>query len=199
MNDLDKINKLVKCKTFKEAFVFDGVLTSTHKLPNKFGCKSITLWIFDHRYGALVNIRLHQMFYWRAAVNRKKNILLFKFYSCLSVFLEWFIYVVYSHSISPMADIGRGFGGSMRNLEIGAGVIIGENSFLHGNVAIVLDGVDVPVLGVNVHIGTNTVVSGKARIGDNTIVGPNCYIYEDISANCTVVGNPACVVFKGKK
>ncbi len=37
MYDFEIIDKVVKCKKFREAFVFDGVLSSAYNLQNKFG------------------------------------------------------------------------------------------------------------------------------------------------------------------
>lgn len=53
-----------------------------------------------------------------------------------------------------------------------------------------------PWLGDNVDVGANVVVIGGVRIGNNVKIGAGAVVTKDIPDNCTVVGNPARIIFK---
>lgn len=226
MDYFEIIDKIVKCRSFKEAFLFDEVLSNVFGV-RYFGMAAIKLWIIDHRYGALVNVRLHQMVEWKQLLNRKKmfesmrfrpgesklskiqklRLVLGKpsawkyvfrvvFYQWLSKLFDCLLYAVYSFSVSPFADIGKGLWGSMRNLGVATYPKIGKNALIHGNVTIASQGKYSPVLGDNVHIGTGAVIVGKVRIGNNVTIAPNSVVIANVPDNCTVMGNPARVVYR---
>lgn len=59
------------------------------------------------------------------------------------------------------------------------------------------DGVYVrPWLGDNVDVGANVVVIGGVRIGNNVKIGAGSVVTKDVPDNCTVVGNPARIIYK---
>ena len=59
------------------------------------------------------------------------------------------------------------------------------------------DGVYVrPWLGDNVNVGANVVVIGGIRIGNNVNIGAGAVVTKDVPDNCTVIGNPARIIFK---
>ena len=59
------------------------------------------------------------------------------------------------------------------------------------------DGVYVrPWLGDNVNVGANVVVIGGVRIGNNVNIGAGAVVTKDVPDNCTVIGNPARIIFK---
>lgn len=228
MDQFEAINKIVKCKKFSEAFTYDEVLSRVWDLENKFGWRALKLWIKDHRYGALVNVRLHQMVSWKRELNAKifrekvesrkkgrklnviqklylviripsllKYLFLLKVYSWQDIFFNRLLHSVYSFSVSPYADIGKGIWGSMRILAIAAFVKIGENAHIHGNVTIASHGVNAPILGDNMHIGTNVVIVGKVKIGDKVTIAPNSLVITNVPDNCTIMGNPAKIIYRG--
>ena len=51
-----------------------------------------------------------------------------------------------------------------------------------------------PVIGNNVHIGSNVCILGPVQIGNNVIIGSGAVIVKDVPSNCTVVGNPARIL-----
>ncbi len=102
--------------------------------------------------------------------------------------------------IHPGATIGRGF-----FIDHGAGVVIGETSVIGSNCVmfhnVTLGGTGKhrrkrhPTLGDNVYVGTNAILLGPIRVGDNAKIGANTFvIMHDIPADCTVVGTPGHVV-----
>lgn len=57
----------------------------------------------------------------------------------------------------------------------------------------------VPIIGNNVFIGTGSVVIGEIQIGNNVIIGANTFVNKSIPDNCTVVGNPMCIIEENRK
>ena len=53
-----------------------------------------------------------------------------------------------------------------------------------------------PIIGDNVSIRTNSVVSGKIKIGNNVNIGPNCFVNYDIPDNSTVINTGAIIKYK---
>jgi serine acetyltransferase len=50
---------------------------------------------------------------------------------------------------------------------------------------------DVPMIGDNVEIGSNSVIIGKITIGDGARIGAGSVVVHDVAPGDTVVGNPA--------
>lgn len=53
-----------------------------------------------------------------------------------------------------------------------------------------------PVLGDKVWIGTNAVIVGGIKIGDNVLIAPNAYVNVDVPSNSIVIGNPAKIIYR---
>ncbi len=77
--------------------------------------------------------------------------------------------------INPKAKIGK-------NCNIAHGVTIGQTN--RGQKQ------GVPQIGDNVWIGTNSVLVGNIKIGNNVLIAPLTYVNENIPDNCIVSGNP---------
>ncbi len=103
--------------------------------------------------------------------------------------------------IHPGAKIGRAF-----FIDHGMGVVIGETAEVGDNVTL-YHGVTLggttwekgkrhPTIGSNVVIGTGAKVLGPVHIGDNTRIGANSVVLNDIPPNSIVVGIPGKVVFR---
>jgi len=102
--------------------------------------------------------------------------------------------------IHPGARIGKGF-----FIDHGMGVVIGETSEI-GNNCVMFHNVTLggtgkhkgkrhPTLGRNVMIGTGAILLGPIKVGDNTRIGANTFIFmRDVPDNCTVVGTPGRIV-----
>lgn len=103
--------------------------------------------------------------------------------------------------IHPGAKIGKGF-----FVDHGMGVVIGETAEIGDDVTlyhgVTLGGTSWqkgkrhPTIGNNVVIGTGAKVLGPIRIGDNTRIGANSVVVNDVPPNSVVVGIPGKIVFR---
>ena len=100
--------------------------------------------------------------------------------------------------IHPGAVIGKSF-----FIDHGTGVVIGETAVIGDNVTI-FQGVTLggtgkergkrhPDIGNNVVIGTGAKILGNILIGDNSYIGANAVVLNDVPQNSTVVGVPGRV------
>lgn len=98
---------------------------------------------------------------------------------------------------------GSNLGGGFYLPHFGAIVVnpkvsIGENCYLSHNVTIgkvhAGEKAGVPEIGKDVFIGVGSVLIGKITVGDNTAIGPNSVVIDDVPANSFVAGAPAKVV-----
>ena len=79
--------------------------------------------------------------------------------------------------INPNVKIGR-------NCNIATGVVIGKTNRAGGGT---------PEIGNRVWIGSNAVIVGKIKIGDNVLIAPNAYVNINVPDNSVVIGNPAVI------
>jgi serine O-acetyltransferase len=103
--------------------------------------------------------------------------------------------------IHPGAKIGRRF-----FIDHGMGVVIGETAEV-GNDVLLYHGVTLggtswkqvkrhPTIGNNVVVGTGAKILGPITIGDNTRIGSNSVVVNNVPSNSVVVGIPGKVVFR---
>ena len=103
--------------------------------------------------------------------------------------------------IHPGARIGRRF-----FVDHGMGVVVGETCEVGDNVTL-YQGVTLggtawrkikrhPTVGNNVVIGAGAKVLGPIKVGDNTKIGANSVVVNDVPPNSIVVGIPGKVVFR---
>jgi serine O-acetyltransferase len=132
----------------------------------------------------------------KASFSKKKSIsglfyrLLLRIYS-----------VKYGFQINPSTKIGKG-------LYIGhRGTIIVNSLSVIGDCCNLSPGVTIgqtnrgskkgaPLLGNRVWVGTNAVIVGGIKIGNNVLIAPNAYVNVDVPSNSIVIGNPAQIIFK---
>jgi len=103
--------------------------------------------------------------------------------------------------IHPGARIGKRF-----FIDHGMGVVVGETAEVGDNVllyhGVTLGGTSWkkvkrhPTIGSNVVIGAGAKVLGPITVGDNTRIGSNSVVINDIPPNSIVVGIPGKVVFR---
>ena len=95
-----------------------------------------------------------------------------------------------------------------RNAEFGSGFVLihsygvvinssvkgGSNVMIEHQVTIGAEKGKAPVLGNNVFIGAGAKIIGGIRIGDNTRIGANAVVVDDVPDGATAVGIPAKIV-----
>lgn len=101
--------------------------------------------------------------------------------------------------IHPGASIGARF-----FIDHGAGVVVGETAIIGDDVTlyhgVTLGGTSWnkgkrhPTLGNGVMVGAGAKILGNISVGDNSRVGANSVVVEDVPSGCTVVGIPGKVV-----
>lgn len=131
----------------------------------------------------------------------------FKHKSRLMYILYRLIYehyqVKYNTQIPANVKIGNGFAiGHYGGIVINPDAIIGKNVNIFNGVLVGTEfrgkRQGVPVIGDRVWIGTNAVIVGNIKIGNNVLIAPNSYVNFDVPDNSIVVGNPAKVISNEK-
>jgi serine O-acetyltransferase len=109
--------------------------------------------------------------------------------------------VKYGYQITPSTKIGKGlYIGHHGTIIINSKSVIGDCCNLSPGVTIGQTNrgskKGAPVLGDRVWVGTNAVIVGGIKIGDNVLIAPNAYVNIDVPSNSIVIGNPAQIIFK---
>ena len=162
------------------------------KYKHYSGNKSIIILLLTTQgLWALIVYRISNSIY-RSKLPRliKKVLLVF------AILWQKWIEIITGISLPYSATIGNKFYiGHFGNIIINASAVIGDNCNISQGVTIGVSGKSenrgVPVIGSNVYIGANSVISGKIIVGDNVVVGANTFVNRNIESNCTVLGVPA--------
>lgn len=104
--------------------------------------------------------------------------------------------------IHPGAVIGKGV-----FIDHGIGVVIGETAIV-GDYSLIYQDVTLggtgkesgkrhPTLGENVVVGAGAKVLGNIQIGSNIRIGAGSVVLRDVPSDCTVVGVPSRIVYRG--
>lgn len=107
--------------------------------------------------------------------------------------------IKYSIHIPPNTKIGYGlYLGYGENITITGSAVIGNNvNINHGAVIGVTNRGEkkgAPTIGDSVWVGTNAVVVGKIKIGNNALIAPLSHINFDVPDNAVVAGNPGNII-----
>lgn len=118
---------------------------------------------------------------------------------CLNYFLFKFYQKKYHIQIPKKTKIGDGlFLGHYGRIIINPNVIIGKNCNIATGVTIGQENrgkrKGTPVIGDEVWIGTNAVIVGNIKIGNNVLIAPNSFVNCNIPDNSIVVGNPIKII-----
>ncbi|PYS27070.1 MAG: serine acetyltransferase [Acidobacteria bacterium] len=116
--------------------------------------------------------------------------------------LPWLIFrfsrIAFKTVLPYTASIGRNtiLNWSGLGVVIHDHAVIGENCVIGHDVTIGGHGHDyrVPVLGNRVFVGVGAKIIGPVKIGDNTTIGANAVVMEDVPANAIVAGIPARII-----
>ncbi len=104
--------------------------------------------------------------------------------------------------IHPGATIGQGV-----FIDHGMGVVIGETAIV-GDACLIYQGVTLggtgkesgkrhPTLGENVVVGAGAKILGNIQIGNNARIGAGSVVLREVPSDCTVVGVPGRIVYRG--
>lgn len=145
-------------------------------------------------YSGFHAVCLHRIAHWFYKRNMR---FIARFISQLNRFLT-------GVEIHPGAKIGKGL-----FIDHGMGVVIGEtaevgdNCTIYHNVTLGGTGKDKgkrhPTIGNNVLISTGAKVLGPFKVGDNSRIGANAVVLNEIEPNTTVVGVPGRAVKRGNQ
>lgn len=75
-----------------------------------------------------------------------------------------------------------------KNVNIATGVTIGQEN--RGKRQ------GTPTIGDNVWIGTNSVIVGNVKIGNDVLIAPNSFVNMDVPPHSIVIGNPARIIHR---
>jgi serine O-acetyltransferase len=143
-------------------------------------------------YPGLQALALHRVAHWLWNLGLP---LIPRFISHLSRFLTGI-------EIHPGATIGQGV-----FIDHGMGVVIGETAIV-GDYCLIYQGVTLggtgkesgkrhPTLGENVVVGAGAKVLGNIQIGNNARIGAGSVVLREVPSDCTVVGIPGRIVYRG--
>lgn len=135
---------------------------------------------------------LHYIYWFRNTQKYSKSSFLGKIYRIILRHYQ----IKYGFQIYPETEIGEGFYlGHWGALVINPKVKIGKNCNIAQGVTIGQanrgERIGVPEIGDEVWIGTNAVIAGHIKIGNNVLIAPNAYVNTDVPSNSIVIGNPA--------
>src|SRR5690554_7389345 len=107
--------------------------------------------------------------------------------------------IKYGYQISAKTQIDGGlYLGHWGAVVVNPKVIIGKNCNLAHGVTIGQTNRGVkagfPQIGDDVWIGTNAVIVGGIKIGNNVLIAPNTFVNQDVQDNSVVSGNPMTIV-----
>lgn len=105
----------------------------------------------------------------------------------------------YGFQIPPTTQIGKGlYIGHWGTIVVNGKTIIGDFCNLSPGITIGQtnrgNNMGAPTIGNRVWIGTNAVIVGNIKIGDNVMIAPNAFVNISVPSNSLVIGNPASIV-----
>lgn len=104
----------------------------------------------------------------------------------------------YGYSIPYTTSIGKGlFLGHLGSIVINAGVQMGDNINIAQGVTIGYSNAGqhrgCPIIGDNVWIGTNSVIVGGIKIGNDVMIAPNTFVNFDVPDHSLVIAEKATI------
>lgn len=112
-------------------------------------------------------------------------------------------FVTFGIEISLQCEIGKGFYLPHTQGTVIGAISIGENVIVFQGVTLGAKELDIgynvkyrPIIGSNVVVGAGAKILGGIEIGDNSKVGANAVVLENVPSDVLVVGIPAWIVKK---
>lgn len=176
------------------------LIQSDYRKYQKYGGHFFVILFLTQGFWAVFQYRIAHYIY------KKIKWQPFRFFGLLlMLFWQKIIEITTGISIPASSRIGHSFYiGHFGGIIINANTIIGNNCNISQGVTIGVSGRGgkrgTPILGNEVYIGANAVVSGKITIGDNVLIGACTLVNDSIAEGSVVLGVPAVIVSqKGSK
>lgn len=120
------------------------------------------------------------------------------FWGIISRIFLYFDGHFYGFQIPPSTQLGKGlYIGHWGTIVVNGKTVMGDFCNLSPGVTIGQTNrgknVGVPTIGNRVWIGTNAVIVGNIKIGDNVMIAPNAFVNISVPSNSLVIGNPASI------
>ena len=172
------------------------LIASDYKKHKKYGGNFFTIVFFTQGFWAVFQYRIAHLIF--SNIKLQPFRLLFTFLGLLS---QKTIEIITGISIPASAKIGHSFYiGHFGGIIINANAIIGNNCNISQGVTIGVSGRGtnrgVPVIGDEVYIGVNAVISGSIIIGNQVVIGSCSLVNTSLEENSVVLGVPAIVISK---
>jgi serine O-acetyltransferase len=170
------------------------LINSDYRKHQKYGGHFFVIVFFTQGFWAIFQYRLAHFIY------SKMKWQPFRFFSLLLMLLwQKIIEIMAGISIPASSRIGHSFYiGHFGGIIINANAIIGNNCNISQGVTIGVSGRGekrgTPILGNEVYIGANAVISGKITIGNNVLIGACSLVNNSIPEGSVVLGVPAVIV-----
>jgi serine O-acetyltransferase len=173
---------------------FFKLIKSDFNKYKKYGGHFFSIIFFTQGFWAIFQYRIANMVYKKIHIPIIRQVLLF-----LLLIWQKTVEIFTGISIPSSVKIGHSFYiGQFGGIVINAKAIIGNNCNISQGVVIGVSGRGekrgVPIINNNVYIAPNAVIAGKITIGDNSVIGANTLVINDIESNITVIGVPAIKV-----
>ncbi len=176
------------------------LIQSDYRKHQKYGGHFFVIVFFTQGFWAVFQYRLAHFIY------KKIKLQPFRFLGLLlMLFWQKIIEITTGISIPSSSKIGHSFYiGHFGGIIINANAIIGNNCNISQGVTIGVSGRGekrgTPILGNEVYIGANAVVTGKITIGNNVLIGACTLVNDSIPEDSVISGVPAVIVSqKGSK
>ncbi len=148
---------------------------------------------YKARIHLLVNYELRYLLFLRKR-QQSQNIIQKKWYTLKAI--RW----NKKYGLDIQTDnIGKGlYLGHAHNINVNPKAIIGNNCNIAKGVTIGRENrgtrEGAPIIGNFVWIGTNAVIVGKIKVGNDVLIAPNSYVNCDIPDHSIVIGNPCKII-----
>lgn len=170
------------------------MLISDYKKYKKYGGNFFTIVFLTQGFWAIFQYRMANFCYNNIRIPGLRQFI-------MAILLIWqkIIEITTGISIPASCKIGSSFYiGHFGGIILNANTVIGNNCNISQGVTIGVSGNGdkrgVPIIGNNVYIACNTTVVGKIIIEDNTVLGANSLVKDNVYKNQIVIGVPAVVV-----
>jgi serine O-acetyltransferase len=176
------------------------LIQSDYRKHQKYGGHFFVIVFFTQGFWAVFQYRLAHFMY------SKLKWQPFRFLSLLlMLFWQKIIEITTGISIPASSRIGHSFYiGHFGGIIINANSVIGNNCNISQGVTIGVSGRGekrgTPILGDEVYIAANAVVSGKITVGNAVLIGACSFVNDSIPEGSVVLGVPAVIISqKGSK